>query len=127
TTVIYSLFTTSFLFIAFAFLLEQPIANWLLYPYNPEFVTWFAIIVGLDAISSIPMAKLRADNKPLKFAAINFANIGVNIGLNLFFLAYCLPKYTTGETNWLIEIFYNPEIGVGYVFISNLIASIVKF
>jgi O-antigen/teichoic acid export membrane protein len=127
TTVIYSLFITSFLFIAFAFLFDQPIANWLKYPNNTEFVTWFAIIVGLDAISSIPMAKLRADNRPLKFAAINFANIGVNIGLNLFFLAYCLPKYTAGETNWLIENFYNPEIGVGYVFISNLIASIVKF
>src|SRR5690606_6365579 len=47
--------------------------------------------------------------------------------LNLFFLAYCLPKHVAGETNWLIETFYNPEIGVGYVFISNLIASIVKF
>lgn len=127
TTVIYSLFATSFIFIAFAFLFDQPIANWLKYPNNTEFVTWFAIIVGLDAISSIPMAKLRADNKPIKFAAINFANIGVNIGLNLFFLAYCLPKHLAGETNWLLETFYNPEIGVGYVFIANLIASIVKF
>lgn len=127
TTVIYSLFTTSFLFIAIAFLFDQSIANWLMYPNNTEFVTWFAIIVGLDAISSIPMAKLRADNRPLKFAAINFANIGVNIGLNLFFLAYCLPKYHAGETNWLIETFYNPNIGIGYVFIANLIASIVKF
>ena len=126
-TIIFSLFTTSFLFITIAFLFDQPIANWLKYPNNTEFVTWFAIIVGLDAISSIPMAKLRADNRPIKFAIINFANIGVNIGLNLFFLAYCLPKHTAGETNWLIETFYNPEIGVGYVFIANLIASIVKF
>ncbi len=126
-TVIFSLFTTSFLFIAAAFLFDQSIANWLKYPNNTEFVTWFAMIVGLDAISSIPMAKLRADNRPIKFAVINFANIIVNIGLNLFFLAYCLPKFHAGETNWLIEKFYNPEIGVGYVFISNLIASIVKF
>lgn len=127
TTVIYSLLTSSFLFIVFAFLFDQNIANWLKYPNNKEFVTWFAIIVGLDAISSIPMARLRAENKPIKFAAINFANIGVNIGLNLFFLAYCLPNYLNGETNWLINTFYNPEIGVGYVFIANLVASIVKF
>jgi len=126
-TIIYSLFTTSFLFIAAAFLFDQPIANWLKYPNNTEFVTWFALIVGLDAISSIPMAKLRAENKPVKFAGINFANILVNIGLNLFFLAYCLPLYKSGETNWLIKTFYNPEIGVGYVFISNLVASSVKF
>lgn len=127
TTVIRSLFVTSFLFIAAAFLFDQSIADWLKYYNNPEFVTWFAIIVGLDAISSIPMAKLRADNRPLRFATVNFANIGVNIGLNLFFLAYCRPLHAAGETNWLIETFYNPNIGVGYVFIANLIASGVKF
>lgn len=126
-TIIYSLFASSFLFIAFAFLFDQSIANWLKYPNNKEFVTWFALITGLDAISSIPMAKLRADNRPMRFAGVNFANIGVNIGLNLFFLAYCLPAHRAGETNWLIETFYNPEIGVGYVFIANLIASLVKF
>ncbi len=127
TTVIYSLFTTSLLFIAISFLFNQPIADWLMYPNHPEYVTWFAIIVGLDAISSIPMARLRSEQKAIKFAIINFINIGVNIGLNLFFLAYCLPKYAAGETSSLIETFYNPEIGVGYIFISNLIASGVKF
>ena len=126
-TIIISLFVSSGLFIATAFLFDQSVANWLKYPNNTEFVTWFALIVGLDAISSIPMAKLRFDNKPLKFGGINLANIAINIGLNLFFLAYCLPHYRTGETNWLIETFYNPDIGVGYVFISNLIASSFKF
>ena len=105
TTVIYSLIATSFFFILISFLFEQPIANWLQYPNNPEFVTWFAIIVGLDAISSIPLAKLRADNKAVKFVAVNFTNIIVFVGLNLFFLAYCFPKYQAGETNWLIDTF----------------------
>ena len=127
TTVIYSLFASSLIFIVTAFLFDEQIANWLKYPNNPEFVTWFAIIVGLDAISSVPLAKLRADHKAVKFVSINFANIIVFVGLNLFFLAYCLPKYNAGETNWLVDTFYNPEIGVGYVFISNLIAVCVKF
>ena len=127
TSIIYSLLFTSFAFIMGAFLFDQPIANWLKYPDNKEFVTWFAIIVGLDAVSSIPLAKLRAENKSIKFVVANFANILVFVGLNLFFLAYCRPIYAAGESNWIIETFYNPEIGVGYVFISNLIASIVKF
>ncbi len=126
-TIITSLFITSGLFIGAAFLFDQPIANWLEYPNNTEFVTWFALIVGLDAISSIPMAKLRADNKPIKFAGVNLASIISNIGLNLFFLAYCLPHYREGNTNVVIETFYNPDIGVGYIFISNLIATGVKF
>ncbi|MCB9363901.1 MAG: polysaccharide biosynthesis protein [Flavobacteriales bacterium] len=126
-TIVYSLLATSFIFIAGAFLFNQSIADWLKYPNNKEFVTWFAIIVGLDAVSSIPMARLRAENKATKFVIVNFANIIVFVGLNLFFLAYCRPMYASGKTNWLIETFYNPHIGVGYVFISNLIASATKF
>lgn len=127
TSIIYSLSFTSFTFIAIAFLFDQSIADWLKYPDNKEFVTWFAIIVGLDAISSIPLAKLRAEHKAAKFAIANFANIIVFVGLNLFFLAYCRPLHAEGKTNWIIAHFYDPEIGVGYVFISNLIASTVKF
>jgi O-antigen/teichoic acid export membrane protein len=126
-TLIISLLITSSIFITVAILFDQPIANWLKYPNNTEFVIWFALIVGLDAISSIPMAKLRSDNNALKFGAVNLVNIAVNIGLNIFFLAYCLPSFRAGESNWIIDTFYNPDIGVGYVFISNLIASGIKF
>jgi O-antigen/teichoic acid export membrane protein len=122
-----SLLTTSAIFISMATLFSDEIGTWLHYPDHTEYVIWFAIIVGLDAIATLPLARLRSENKPLRFALINLANVGINIGLNLFFLAYCLPKFQAGETNWLVETFYNPEIGVGYVFIANLIASIIKF
>ena len=46
TTIVSALLATSFLFITTAFLFNQPIADWLKYPNNKEFVTWFAIIVG---------------------------------------------------------------------------------
>lgn len=98
-----------------------------MYPNHQEYVMWFAIIVSLDAISSFPLARLRLQNKATTFALINFANIGVNIGLNIFFLYYCKRSFDAGNSSWLIETFYNPNIGVGYVFIANLIASIVKF
>lgn len=126
-TTIISLFTSTLIFIALGTIFSQNIANWLKYPNNNEFVIWFAIIVGLDALSAIPLAKLRKQNKAFLFAFVNLSNIAINIGLNLFFLAYCLPKYNAGETNWLIDTFYNPELGVSYVFISNLAASVVKF
>ncbi len=122
-----SLLTTSSIFITMAMLFSKEIGNWLHYPDHTEYVIWFAIIVGLDAIATLPLARLRSEDKALRFAGINLANVGINIGLNLFFLAYCLPKFQAGETNWLIDTFYDPEIGVGYVFIANLIASIVKF
>jgi O-antigen/teichoic acid export membrane protein len=83
--------------------------------------------VGLDAVSSIPLAQLRSQNKAKTFAGVNIANVLVNIGLNVFFLKYCLPLVSEGAGNWLTDTFYDPNTGVGYVFIANLIASIVKF
>lgn len=126
-TALWSLLVSSFMFIVGVSIFAQPIAEFLGYPNDKEYISWFGIIVGLDALIAIPLAKLRAENKPVKFALINFVFIGVNIGLNLFFLAYCLPKYQAGEINWLVSTFYNPETGVGYVFIANLIASAVRF
>ncbi len=124
---LYSLFTTSAFFILVISYFSQPIAEWLKYPNHSEYIIWFALIVGLDAISSIPLAKLRSEYRAKKFALVNFANVGVNIGLNLFFLLYCKENYDSGNTNWIIDNLYNDKIGVGYVFISNLISSIIKF
>jgi len=126
-TTLISLIATSSIFIFLSAIFSQPIANWLRYPNHSEYITWFAIIVGLDALSAIPLAKLRELNKAKLFVKINLINIIVNIGLNLFFLIYCKNIYEQGDTsNFLVNNFYNPNIGVGYVFISNLIASIVK-
>lgn len=126
TTILSSLIVTSILFITLSFLFSKEISEWLMYPNHIEYVTWFAIIVGFDALTSIPQAYLRKENKALKFAVVNLGNVGINITLNLFFILYCKQNYDNGNTNYLIDIFYNPEIGVGYVFIANLIASIFK-
>jgi O-antigen/teichoic acid export membrane protein len=124
---LYSVTLVSGAFILLAILFSQPIANWLVYPDHSEYVIWFAIIVGLDALASIPLAKLRKENQAKKFAMINVINVAVNIGLNLYFLWYCKGNFDAGTSNWFIDLTYSPEIGVGYVFIANLIASIVKF
>ena len=117
--------TTAFIFLATFFSID--IATFLNYPDNSEYVVWFAFIVGLDAISSIPMARLRVENKAFRFATINMLSIFVNIGLNWFWISYCFNKYNAGESNFLVENFFSPEIGIGYVFIANLFASIIKF
>lgn len=126
-TVLLSLLTTSLFFIVICYAFAQPIAEWLMYPNNKEYIIWFAIIVAADAAASIPLAKLRQQNKALKFAGINMMNVLVNIILNWFFLIYCKGNFDAGNHNFFVDTFYNPKIGVGYVFIANLISSIVKF
>jgi O-antigen/teichoic acid export membrane protein len=118
--------SVSLLFLLLCLVFSQNIADLISYSNNPEFVSWFAIIISLDAISSIPMARLRNQNRAARFAWINLTSIGVNILLNLFFIAYCKVGFENNESNALIEFIYKPEIGVGYIFIANVISSSIR-
>lgn len=120
---LFTILLTSVGFIAICMLWVDQISGFIEYPDNPEFVIWFGLIVGLDAISAIPLARLRQENKAGRFAWINLSSIGVNILLNLFFIGYCKVEYDQGRSNWLIANLYNPDLGVGYIFIVNLVSS----
>jgi O-antigen/teichoic acid export membrane protein len=122
TTVLGSLFVTSSLFVVAMVFSSGSIAGVLGYASNPEYIRWLAIIVAIDAFTTIPFARIRLLNRPGKYALIRIAEVSINIGLNLFFLLYC-PKHSDSE---LVSRVYNPEVGVGYVLISNVIASIAK-
>lgn len=91
-----------------------------------RYAVWLALILGLDAVAAIPFARLRLENKARKFATIRMANIVLNVALNLFFIIVC-PDIQAGKyltvLQPLIAHLYDPSIGVGYVFLSNLAAS----
>lgn len=124
-TVVASLLCTSTLFIVLCSIFAQPIADWLRYPTHPEYVRWFAVIIGVDALTSIFFAHLRFLNRPLRFAAVKITNILVNVLLNLFFLLLCPWLLQKNPDSAFVNALYNPEIGVGYIFIANLVASVV--
>lgn len=123
-----SILSTTAIFWVFIFTFPNPIADFMNYPGHADYVIWLGLIIGLDAISAIPMAWLRLQNRPKVFTGITILNILVNIGLNIFWLVYCRNLHMAGEIeegSWLSKV-YNHNIGVGYIFISNLIASTVK-
>ncbi|MCK5462193.1 MAG: lipopolysaccharide biosynthesis protein, partial [Bacteroidales bacterium] len=98
--------------------MSLPFSRILGYEENPEYIIWIGIIVGVDAFTAIPFARLRWENRPKKFALIKIAGVALNIGLNFMFILLLPSLADKGSTTWLLKI-YNPEIGVGYVFISN--------
>ena len=104
---------------------QQTLADALRYPEHPEYIVWFACILGLDAITALPFARLRAENKAWRFAGIRMAEIFITIALNLFLLVLC-PKLLAQWHDSAIADWYDPTIGVGYIFLSNLIASLCK-
>ncbi len=123
-----SLMISSAVFLSAVILFAHPIAAWLQYPDHANYVTWFAWILALDAMAAIPFARLRAQNRAKRFAAINMVNICVNIGLNLFFILACpfiLAHSHNGIIIRLIHLVYRADWGIEYIFISNLVASIV--
>ncbi len=125
-SILTSVFATSTAFIVLLLVFLEPVAKVLEYNTNPEYILWMGLIVALDAFISIPFAKLRLQNKAWKFAIIKLVNIGVNIGLNLYFLVLC-PKLAINNPDSIFLSIYSPNIGVGYVFISNLVANALTF
>lgn len=127
TTALISVFTTSVLFIILASAFSGSISESIKFTGHPEYVIWFAIIIATDALTSIPFAKLREQGKAKRFAIVKVINIATYIGLNVFFILFCKPVYEAEESAYkgFVETVYNPDIGVGYIFISNLIATLV--
>lgn len=96
---------------------------------HTNFIVWSILIVGTDALMAIPFARLRLNNNAKKFAAIKMANVFLNVSLNVFYFVICKNAYeaniATGEESVFASI-YNPEIGIGYSFLANLIANLVS-
>ncbi len=124
TTALTSLFTTSVLFIILVILFAQPLADIIRYSANVEYIVYFAFIIGIEAFTSIPFARLRQQKKPGRFAFIKIVNVVVNISLNFFFLWLC-PILLKNNPDSIVGMVYSEDIGVGYAFISNLVATVV--
>lgn len=112
-------------FIAALSIWQQPIADWLQYPDHLEYLLWFGWILALDALSALPFARLRAENRAWRFAGIKMTEIFVAIALNLIFLLVW-PKLQSLWPDNALAAYYDPMLGVGYIFLANLIASVCK-
>jgi len=123
-----SLLITSVIFLVVVSYFAGDVARWIDYPEHPEYIRWFAWILALDALSSIPFASLRAQNRPARFAWIRMTNTSINVLLNLFFLVLCPFVISHNPESFFgrfIATYYRPHWGIEYIFVSNLIASCV--
>lgn len=106
---------------------SEGIASFLGYTNSDKYVVWFALLIAADNIAVLPFARLRHQHKALRFASIRLINIGLNVVLNVFFLVIC-PAIMQGDylsgLKPLVEQFYDPELGLGYAFLANLLASL---
>ena len=120
-TALISLSVTSITFIALVAIFLSPISLTFHCANHESYIMMMAIAVALDAFTALPFSYLRYAKRPMRFAGLRLINIGANNALNLFFILICpwLWKQAPGWIAW----FYDPDFGIGYIFLANLITS----
>ena len=125
-----TILSLAIVFLTFSSLFAVDIAVWMQNgkEYDPDYalyIKYFIWILVADALAVIPFAKVRSEGKPIRYSLIKFVNILTFVGLNLFFIflvPVILKQHLPGES---LLIGWYREGWVGYVFLSNLIASLI--
>lgn len=117
-----SIIATTVLFTALLFIFKSPITDFIEMKAHPEYVTWMIGIVFFDTLYTLPMSKLRLEERPRKFAFINVFSILLNICIVIFFYYIAAPAHAKDPYTFLGSC-YDPEVGIGYFIIANLVAS----
>ena len=117
-----SLILTSLTIIVFGYIFRQNISN--LTNINTAYIELVLWILFFDSLVVIPFAYLRALGKPIKYTAIKLTNVILNLGFNVLLLLWLKP-WAERSTFW--ATFYIPNFEVNYIFIANLVASVVTF
>ncbi|WP_373178783.1 lipopolysaccharide biosynthesis protein [Alistipes sp. DJF_B185] len=82
------------------------------YAAHPEYVVWVGLIILFDVWACIPFSRLREQGRALLFVGIKALNVVMNVALVVAFGVAGL---------------FATEFGVGWVFVANLIASVVTW
>lgn len=119
-----SILLTSLIFSSTIFFFAPEIAGLLGYGDQEILISWIAGILAIDAIVAIPFARLRLKGNARYFVLVKLSNISVNVLLNLFFIVLA-PILLENEypLSSLVNAIYNPDWGIEYIFLSNLIAN----
>ena len=119
-----SIFWSTLLFLFPALLLKNYLAE--LSGIDVQYIIYTIWILVLDALVIVPFSKLRAYQRPMIYAAIKIGNVVVNLSLNVFFLIY-LPKIAQANPDSFLGSIYTENFEIGYIFVSNIIASLLTF
>ncbi|MBQ5703722.1 MAG: polysaccharide biosynthesis protein [Alistipes sp.] len=104
----------SSIFFVLVVLFRSTIARWMgdAYVGNELYVVLVATIILFDVATMIPFSRLREQGRALKFVTLKACNVAINVSLAVIFQATGL---------------FESDFGVGWVFVTNLVASVATF
>lgn len=95
-------------------------------PGSSLLIVYAGIILFFDTLQTIPFARMRRENKALRFAGLKILSIIINILFNFFFLFFLPFVFSSESMAWARPVFgwmYRPGAGVEYVFVSQMLSS----
>jgi O-antigen/teichoic acid export membrane protein len=117
-----SIFWSSLAFLFIALIFRNHLSIWS--NIKVEYIIYTIWILVLDALAVIPFSKLRATQKSVPYAIIKIGSVLTNMLLNVFFLVV-LPFIVDSNPDSFFNIIYFENFQVGYIFVANLISSLV--
>lgn len=122
-TASFSIFASTILFSSLLWLFRNTLADFAGIADDPQLIKLSIIIIALDALTTIPFARLRHEGRPIKYASIRICSILLYIGATVFFLSYCPRIIATNPHSW-IGLFYRTDINpVTYIIVANVMSS----
>ena len=106
-------------------LFSSAVADALQYPDRVPYVWLVLLTVGFDVLSAVPQARLRLEQRPWFFVAVNLGNVVVNI--LMFFLLLYVWRW---NADWVTEhwgIVYSTYWEVGYYLVGMAVAAAFRY
>lgn len=128
-----SIYSTAFLSILFSTILfslilwycQGSLGSITGFPDIPEIAQLTIFIIAIDTLNKIPLAKLRQEERPLRYAFVNISGVFVMITLVWFFVNYCPAQLVKDPGSWVGRFYDNNKNPIIYVAFANVIQSIV--
>lgn len=116
-----SIVITTILLSSVMLIWRSELAEALQYSNKGVYIIYMLLIISFDALAAIPFARLRLQNKPIKFALIKVANVVFTVIFVIFFLEICPILINRGFS--FFENIYHPDRQLDLVIIANIISS----
>jgi len=121
-----SLFFSTILFTAFLWMNQSSFGHITGLDNYPQIIQLSIFVIALDALSTIPFARLRQEERPLKFAFVKIAGILLNILFTWFFIVYCPRQLLLNPgSSWINNVYNANTNPIVYVVLANVIQSAV--
>lgn len=115
---------TTLLFSFCLFLFRDRVAAFAQLGSHTEYVAWCAAIIGLDALSALPFAKLRNDNRPRVYAFTKVAGIVVFVTTIVCLFSFGKHVAANNEGGTFAR-WYHDNYGIGFILLANVLQALI--